>query len=520
MGRIKNWFIKHKPSKRRLIQLYCALLVNSNIKGFFTGTISESPTKGLCAPGMNCYSCPGAIASCPIGALQNSYARSNKSFLFYILGIIGLFGVMLGRLLCGFLCPFGFIQDLLYMIKTPKIKKSKATRILSYLKYILLFLLVVAAPIAIAIINNETIPAFCKMICPVGTIGGSIYIVFNPNNADIVGGLTETFTVKLVVAILIMGLCIFIARPFCRFICPMGAILSFFNGFSIFGIKVDNSKCVSCGKCVTTCKYDIKHPGDRECISCGECIKECPTKAIYYKQIKDFIHVSKHEEPIKEAVSNQINNNDEQIIETEVNGSNTAQNGAEVAVSKKPNKKKVLTTVTVSAMLTVLTGSLVYFNFFAESSTKGKIISIGEEINERSLYSFDNPSKAFNTLDYKGSFMVINFWSTTCSGCIAELPDFELVQKEYPSVKFVAVDVGDDKSVANEFIVSHEWDEWNIEFVFDNIDAPLLRDFTYGSTIPVTALVNQDFKLFKVLNGSVTKENLEKDLIEMGVTPN
>ena len=67
----KQWFLNHLPSKRRLIQVYAALLYNANIKGFVSGQIYDSKTtKYLCVPGFNCYSCPGAVASCPIGASQ------------------------------------------------------------------------------------------------------------------------------------------------------------------------------------------------------------------------------------------------------------------------------------------------------------------------------------------------------------------------------------------------------------------------------------------------------------------
>ena len=80
---------------------------------------------------------------------------------------------------------------------------------------------------------------------------------------------------------------IFAYRGFCRFICPLGAIYSFFNKISILGIKVDNEKCTNCGKCVAVCKMDIKKPGDFECISCGECIDKCGEGAICWKNKRE-----------------------------------------------------------------------------------------------------------------------------------------------------------------------------------------------------------------------------------------
>ena len=134
---MKKVFSKLKsllPSKRKLIQLYAALLFNANLQGFFNGKIYKGPTKNICAPGINCYSCPGAVGACPLGALQNALGASQKNVPFYVIGILLLYGLLFGRFICGFLCPFGLIQELLYKIKTPKLKKNKVTKILSYLK--------------------------------------------------------------------------------------------------------------------------------------------------------------------------------------------------------------------------------------------------------------------------------------------------------------------------------------------------------------------------------------------------
>ena len=122
--KIKDWFKNHMPTKRRLIQVYAALLYNANIKGFITGDIFKGDSKHMCVPGLNCYSCPGAIGACPLGSLQNALAASDKTVPTYVLGIILLFGLTLGRTICGALCPMGLLQELLFKFKTPKIKKS------------------------------------------------------------------------------------------------------------------------------------------------------------------------------------------------------------------------------------------------------------------------------------------------------------------------------------------------------------------------------------------------------------
>ena len=276
-AKIKKWWQAHKPTKRRWIQLYSALLFNANIKGFFNGQIYQGPTKNLCVPSLNCYSCPGAVGSCPLGSLQNALIDSKTRTPAYIFGTIILFGLLLGRTICGFLCPVGLGQELLYKIKTPKLKKSRATRVLSYFKYVVLIALVVVLPILFAI------PGFCEFICPAGTLEGGVGLLSNPQNAGSLGMLGPLFSWKFTLLILIVVASIFIYRVFCRFLCPLGALYGFFCRIAMLGIKLDKEKCTDCGLCIGVCKMDIKRVGDHECIHCGACISVCPTKAISWK---------------------------------------------------------------------------------------------------------------------------------------------------------------------------------------------------------------------------------------------
>jgi len=131
---------RYIPTKRKLIQLYFALLYNINLKGFATGKLYKGESKRFCVPGINCYSCPGAVGACPLGSMQGAYGNE-KSTMFYMGGIILLFCIMFGRMICGYACPFGLIQELFYKVKTPKVKKGPLTRILSYLKYFILVFL-------------------------------------------------------------------------------------------------------------------------------------------------------------------------------------------------------------------------------------------------------------------------------------------------------------------------------------------------------------------------------------------
>ena len=107
MDKLKNWWRSHRPTTRRLAQVYCALLYNANLKGFVEGKIYTGPVKNVCVPGLNCYSCPGAVGACPLGALQNAAASTGARAGTYVLGILMLFGIILGRMVCGWLCPMG-----------------------------------------------------------------------------------------------------------------------------------------------------------------------------------------------------------------------------------------------------------------------------------------------------------------------------------------------------------------------------------------------------------------------------
>ncbi|MBO4626969.1 MAG: 4Fe-4S binding protein [Lachnospiraceae bacterium] len=262
------------PRIRRYTQLMAAVLYNCNFRGFAEGKISKGSLKGVCTPGLNCYSCPGAVAACPLGSLQTALVNSRYRFPYYILGTLLLMGLFLGRFICGFLCPFGLLQDLLHKLPSPKIKKGRVTRALSYVKYVLLAVFVIAIPLF------KFAPGFCKYICPAGTFEAGLPLTFKNK---FLRSLTGTlFSWKVLLLTLIAVLCVICFRAFCRFLCPLGAIYSFFNPVSVFGIRVDPVRCTDCDACVHACPMDIKKVRDRECIQCGRCISSCPSGAIGY----------------------------------------------------------------------------------------------------------------------------------------------------------------------------------------------------------------------------------------------
>ncbi len=376
---LKELWAAYKPSKRRLIQVYAALLANANIKGFFSGRIYSGNTKYACVPGLNCYSCPGAVGACPLGALQNALASSGTRAPYYVLGILMLFGVLLARTICGFLCPFGLFQDLLYKIRTPKLKKSRFTRALSYLKYVLLAVFVVSIPIMFGL-DAHAVPAFCKYICPAGTLGGAVGLLIHPDNASLYGMLGGLFSWKFLVLILVVLGCVFVFRGFCRFLCPLGALYGFFNRISLLGVRLDKNKCTDCGLCVSFCKMDVRHVGDRECIQCGECIAVCPAKAISFKGSKLLLHANavpveevsrplgalleRGEAPAAQAVVPQTVEAPAALV-TENGAPMSAEGHEKRKTPKKPHKRPATFWMQVaawSAALALLVGALVYYN--------------------------------------------------------------------------------------------------------------------------------------------------------------
>ena len=267
-------------AKRHVIQLLAAVLCNLDFAGFANGSIYTGAAKRLCVPGLNCYSCPAAVGACPLGALQTGLIDANRSLPFYVVGLLLAFGALFGRTICGWACPFGLLQDLVDRIPVRKVAKGRWSRALSWVKYGVLAVLVIVLPPLLKLAGGVGLPAFCAYLCPVGLIEAGIpLLAANPGMRIMMGPL---FWWKVALTAAIILACAVIYRPFCRFLCPLGALYSFFNRFALLRWRVDEAACTHCGACVELCPMDIREVSDRECIQCGRCAASCPEHAIRF----------------------------------------------------------------------------------------------------------------------------------------------------------------------------------------------------------------------------------------------
>ena len=297
---------------RGWIQAAAALLTNIHLPNFLQGKLYQGGGKAVCVPGLNCYSCPGAAGACPIGAFQAVVGSSKFRFSYYITGILILLGVLLGRFICGFLCPFGWFQELLHKIPSPKLS-TKRLKPLRYVKYAVLLIMVVLLPVLVTNELGMGDPFFCKYLCPQGVLEGALPLIFTNEvglgepffckylcpqgvlegalplaavNSGIRAALGALFTWKAAVLLTVIVCSVLFYRPFCKWLCPLGAFYALLNRVSLFQMQVDTHKCVSCGACAKACKMDVditKNPNHAECIRCGMCMKACPTGAICYR---------------------------------------------------------------------------------------------------------------------------------------------------------------------------------------------------------------------------------------------
>jgi polyferredoxin len=264
--------------KRRIWQIVSTVLHNAYLPGFAGITIYQGFLKGGCTPGLNCYACPGAFMSCPIGVMQN-FAVGHQ-FPFFLVGFLGLVGMAVGRMTCGWICPFGFLQDMMKKLSSRVIHLPRWT---GYLKFVSLVLLAIALPVALG-------EMWFSKLCPAGAIEAAIpwAVAGTSDSPDMAGFDVRSmigtfFWIKMAVLAFFLVSMIFVKRIFCRTMCPLGAVFALFNRISVVRLRLDRDDCVSCGFCNDSCPVDLEVLSQvetsPECIRCLECTK-CPRGAI------------------------------------------------------------------------------------------------------------------------------------------------------------------------------------------------------------------------------------------------
>jgi polyferredoxin len=223
----------------------------------------------------HCYSCPLSAFGCPVGIAANYAALFPAAFEvpYLLIGVLLLTGALGGSLVCGWACPFGFLQDLLGKI-TPR--KIVLPEWLGHIRYAVLLGLVVALPMVLGYrgiaFENQAV-SICRL-CPAGALEAGLPFSIRSALAG-EGWLMSPF--KTAILVLFIGAAIIIHRPWCRIFCPLGGWLSLFNRWSLFHLRFNARACVECNLCRSRCpagvKLDIKVnvPGCIRCLECTRC---------------------------------------------------------------------------------------------------------------------------------------------------------------------------------------------------------------------------------------------------------
>jgi polyferredoxin len=229
-----------------------------------------------CIPGcvFHCYSCPLSAFACPVGVMANYAALlpvvGEAPYL--LIGVLLLVGAAGGSIVCGWACPFGFLQDLLGKITSRKILLPAWT---GCIRYIVLVGLVILLPAILGykgISFDKQVVSICRL-CPAGALEAGVpYSVQSAlaGNGWIMSGL------KTGILLTFLAAALFIHRPWCRMFCPLGGLLALFNRFSLFHLRFNPKQCVECNLCRSRCSMGVKVDQAVNVTGCIRCL-ECAT---------------------------------------------------------------------------------------------------------------------------------------------------------------------------------------------------------------------------------------------------
>jgi polyferredoxin len=222
----------------------------------------------------HCYSCPLSAFACPVGVAANYAALLPAVFEvpYLLVGILLVVGALSGSLVCGWACPFGFLQDLLGRISS---RKVYVPGWLGYTRYVVLVGLVLLLPMILGfkgIPYEEQVVSICRL-CPAGALEAGLPYSIRSLVAGH-GWLMSWF--KSGILLLFLGAAIFVHRPWCRLFCPLGGFLALFNRLSLFHLRFNPKECVECNLCRSRCAMGVKVDEKVNVAGCIRCL-ECTT---------------------------------------------------------------------------------------------------------------------------------------------------------------------------------------------------------------------------------------------------
>ncbi len=229
--------------KRRIVQLISLVVVGEwSFYGIFRCPYA--------VPYIGCAQCP--VVQCP-----------GRSLWMWSWILILLSAVFMGRFFCGWVCPGGFVADILGTVSFIRQKfNSGLLRFLNYGKYLLL----AATLYFFFVLNNP------RWAIPIrtGDFFNSVSLTFE--HAELI------WIIKTIAVLAFVALGVGISHFWCRFFCPTGGALELFSKFSVFRYGMSEA-CNGCDICTETCGPETK-PAQENCTNCGDCQDGCPVDAI------------------------------------------------------------------------------------------------------------------------------------------------------------------------------------------------------------------------------------------------
>jgi polyferredoxin len=222
----------------------------------------------------HCYSCPLSSFACPVGVMANYAALLPVvgEVPYLLIGVLLLVGAVGGSIVCGWACPFGFLQDLLGKITTRKISLPSWT---GHIRYLVLVGLVILLPLILGckgIPFEKQVISICRL-CPAGALEAGVpYSV----QSLLAGNGWVTGWLKTGILLAFLAVALFIHRPWCRMFCPLGGLLALFNRFSLFHLRFNPEQCVECNLCRSRCSMGVKVDQAVNVSGCIRCL-ECAT---------------------------------------------------------------------------------------------------------------------------------------------------------------------------------------------------------------------------------------------------